>query len=57
MGKAFADVACGRAIIFPKDVAEQVAGLFVPPVGIVEDRERILIIHDMTFEHGDGQGG
>ena len=55
--KAVADVACGRAIVFPKEQADQVPGLRVSPVGVVEEREKIRIIHDMTFEHRDGHGG
>ena len=54
--KAVADVAIGRAIVFPKEQAEQVEGLRVSPVGVAEERETIKIIHDMTFEHIDGSG-
>ena len=54
---AVADVASGRAIVFPKEKAGQVEGLRVSPVGAVEEWEKIIIIHDMTFEHRDGSGG
>ena len=37
--KAAADVACGRAIGFPKEQAGQVPGLRVSPVGVVEECE------------------
>ena len=37
--KAVADVASGRAIVFPKEQARQVQGLRVSPVGVVEERE------------------
>ena len=26
------------------------------PFGVVEEREKIIIVHDMNFEHRDGQG-
>ena len=55
--KAVADVAWGRAIVFPKEQAGQVPGLRVSPIGVVEEREKIRIIHDMTFEHRDGEEG
>ena len=35
----------------------QVEGLRVSPVGIVEEREKLRIIHYMTFEDRDGSGG
>ena len=54
--KVVADVAGGRAIVFPKKQAGQVPGLRVSPVGVVEEREKIRIIHDMTFEHGNVGG-
>ena len=57
MEKAVADVACGKAIVVPKEQVGQVPGLRVSPVGVVEKRENTRIIHDMTFEHRDGQGG
>ena len=49
--KAVGDVASGRAIVFPKEQAGQVEGLRVSPVGVVEEREKIRIIHDLTREH------
>ena len=55
--KAVVDVAGGRAIGFPEEQAGQVPGLRVSPVGVVEELEKIRIIHDMTFEHRSGQGG
>ena len=48
---AVADVARGCAIVFPKEQAGQVEGLRVSPVRVVEEREKIRIINDMTFEH------
>ena len=53
--KAVADVAGSRAIGFPKEQAGQVPGLRVSPVGVIEERENIQIIHDMTVEHRSGQ--
>lgn len=55
--KAVADVAGGRTIGFSKEQAGQIPGFRVSPVGVVEEREHIIIIHDMNFEHRDGQGG
>lgn len=52
-----ADVAGGRAIVFPNGKAEQVPGLRVSPLVIVEERENRTLFHDMTFEHRDGHGG
>ena len=49
-------MACGGGIGFPKEQTGQVPGLRVLPVGVVEEREKIRIIHDMTFEHRDGRG-
>ena len=45
------DIASGRAVVFPKGQAGQVQGLWVSPVGVVEERENILIIHDVIVEH------
>ena len=36
--KAVAGVACGRAIVFPKERAGQIPGLRLSPVGVVEER-------------------
>ena len=55
--KAVADVASDCAIVLPKEQVGQVKGMRVSPVGVVEERENIRIIHDMTFEHRDGRGG
>ena len=49
-------MACGRAIVFPNEQAGQVPGLRVSPVGVVDEREKMRVIHDMTFDHMDGQG-
>ena len=46
----------GRAICFPEKQAEHVPRLLVSPVGELEEREKIRIIHDVTFEHGNGGG-
>ena len=54
--KAVEDVASGRAKFFPKEQAGQVEGLLVSPVGVVEEQEKIRVIHDITCEHRDGTG-
>ena len=51
-----ADVACGRAVVFPKTYTGQVPGLRVSPVGAIKEREDIRVVHDMTFENRDEQG-
>ena len=55
--KAEADVAGDRVLVSSKEQTGQVPGLRVSPAGVVEGREKIIIIHDMTFEHRSGQGG
>ena len=55
--KEVAGVASGRAIVFPKEQAGKVEGWRVSPVRVVEEREKLRIIYDMTFEHRDGSGG
>ena len=52
-----ADVALGGAIFSPKEHAGQVPGLRMSPVGVVEERENIILIQDTLFEHRHGQGG
>ena len=42
MEKAVADVACGKAIVVPKEQVGQVPGLRVSPVGIAEEREKTM---------------
>ena len=54
---AVADVARGRTTVFPNEQAEQIPWLRASPVGVVEERDKIRIIHDMIFEHRDGHGG
>ena len=46
----------GRAVVLPKKQAEQVPESRVSPIGVVKERKNIWIIHDMTFEHGNGGG-
>ena len=42
---------------FPKGADGAGSELRVSPVGVVEVREHIIIILDMTFEERDGHGG
>ena len=49
-------VASGQAIVLPMKQAGKVQGLRVSPVGFVEGSKNMRIIHDMTFEHGGGNG-
>ena len=55
--EAVADVVCGRVIGFPKEQAGQVPGLRVSSVAVVDKREKIRNMYDMTSEHRGGHGG
>ena len=55
--KSVAEVAGGPAIVFPKEQAGQVQMLQVSSVAVVEEREKMRIIHDMTFEQSGGDEG
>ena len=55
-GGTLVDVACGQTIVFSKEQAGQVPGLRVPPVKVVQEREKLRLIHFITSEHRNGQG-
>ena len=44
-----ADIALGRAIVFPVTRAKDTVGLRISPVGVVEEKEKLRVIHDLTF--------
>ncbi|CAN0580224.1 unnamed protein product, partial [Laminaria digitata] len=48
-GEAIADVVRGRALIFPLEQAERIRGIRISPVGVVEEKAKRRIVHDMTF--------
>ena len=54
---AVANVACGRATGFSKEQAEQVPGLRVSPVGVVEEGKKVRFVYDLTSGQKDGNGG
>ena len=49
IAKAAADVALGRAVVFPVTRAEDIVGLRISPLGVVEEKEKLRVIHDLTF--------
>ena len=61
--KAATDVATGRIIVFPPTQVHEVKGLQILPVGVVEEKEKLRVIHYFTFggqenarEEGGGAG-
>lgn len=57
-------MAIGRTIVFPPTQAHEVKGLRSLPVGVVEENEKLQVIHDLKFggqanareEEGGGGG-
>ena len=47
--KAAMDVSMGRTIVLPAAQAQEVEGLRISPVGVVEEREKLQVIDDLTF--------
>lgn len=55
---AMTNVALSRAMVFKAEEVERTDGLHVSPVGVVEAKEKIRVIHDLTFERPRrGAGG
>ena len=50
--KAATEVAMGKTIVFPVTQTHEIRGLRISPVGVVEEKEKLRVIHDLTF---DGQ--
>ena len=48
-GEEIADVVRGRALVFPLEQAEAIRGLMISPVGVVEEKAKRRIVHDMTL--------
>ena len=42
------DLVRGRALVFPLEQAEDIRGLWISPVGVVEGKDKRRIVHDMT---------
>ena len=49
--KIHEDVVYGRAWVFPRDLAGQIPGLRLSPLGVVVT-SKLCVIHDLTFLHG-----
>eukprot|EP00752_Nemacystus_decipiens_P018513 g16598.t1 len=53
--KVVADVAAGKALVFPKRMARDIPGLRASPMGVVKEKGgKIRHIHDLTIEVGKG---
>ena len=55
--KVVEDVEAGRAVLFKRKVAEKIPGLRVSPVGVVEEKEKLRVIHDLTIPVAEATGG
>ena len=44
-----ADFALGRAIVFPVTRAKDIVGLRISPLEVVEEEEKLRVIHDLTI--------
>ena len=59
--KAATDVAMGRTIALPAAQAHEVEAMRISPVGVVEEREKLRVIHGLTFggqaSAREGRGG
>ena len=51
------DLVRGRALVFPLEQAEDIRGLWISPVGVVEGKDKRRIVHDMTFGGSKETGG
>ena len=49
LNKATTDVAMGRTIVFPVTQAQEIKGLRISPVGVVEEKTKLRVMNDMTF--------
>ena len=49
IAKAVADFALGRAIVFPVTRAKDIVGLRISPLEVVEEEEKLRVIHDLIF--------
>ena len=47
--KAATDVAMGRTIVFKTTQEHEVEGLRISPVGVIEEKEKLRMIHDLTI--------
>lgn len=46
------NVELGRAIAFPVKRAKGIVGIRLSPVGVVEEKKKLGVIHDLTFGGG-----
>lgn len=49
LDKATADVLHARAIVLPVTRAKAIVGLRIYSVGVVEKKEKLRVIHELTF--------
>ena len=47
--KAATDAAMGKTIVFPATQAHEMKELRISPVGVVEEKEKLRVIHNLTF--------
>ena len=50
--KTATDMVLGRTIVLPVTQAREAVGLRILPVGVVEETEKLRVIHDLTFRAG-----
>lgn len=43
----------GRTVLFRKEDAKNTLGLRVSPVGVLEENEKLWVIHDLTKQVGE----
>lgn len=55
--KAVGRVASGRAMVFRKSRAKEIGGLRISPMGVVQEKGNMRIIHDLTFRGIQNSGG
>ena len=55
--KAVGDVKTARAIVFPARCAGMVRDVRIHPVGVVEEKKKMRIIHDSIFSGAHGSRG
>lgn len=54
--KVVVDVAAGKALVVPIEMARDIPGLRVSPLGVVKEKgDKIRHIHDLTIEVGKGR--
>lgn len=57
LNKVVTDGAMGKIIMFPVTQAQQIKGLPISPVGMMEEKEKLRLIHELTFGEKEGKRG